>query len=60
MNCLEINITNKTFADDLCVLRNLDFTVNQGEFVAIVGPSGAGKTTILNIIADIDCDYRVW
>ncbi|MDX9703547.1 MAG: ABC transporter ATP-binding protein [Candidatus Auribacterota bacterium] len=32
------------------VLKNLSFTVNKGEIVAFVGPSGAGKTTILNMV----------
>jgi putative ABC transport system ATP-binding protein len=36
------------------VLKEIDVTVNQGQFVAIYGPSGAGKTTLLNIISGID------
>lgn len=32
------------------VLDNINFTINRGEFVAIVGPSGSGKTTLANII----------
>lgn len=35
-------------------LRNVNFTVNRGEFVAIMGESGSGKTTLLNIIAALD------
>lgn len=35
-------------------LNRLDFTVNEGEFVAVMGPSGSGKTTLLNIIATTD------
>lgn len=32
----------------------VDFTVEKGEFVVIVGPSGAGKTTVLNMLGGID------
>ena len=35
-------------------LHDVSFTVEQGEFTAIVGPSGSGKTTLLNIIGGLD------
>jgi heme exporter protein A len=35
------------------VLRNLDFSVEAGEFVALLGPNGAGKTTFLRILASL-------
>jgi len=36
------------------VLKEIDLTVQKGQFVAIYGPSGAGKTTLLNMISGID------
>ncbi|MEG1705944.1 MAG: ABC transporter ATP-binding protein [Clostridia bacterium] len=34
-------------------LKNLNFTVNKGEFLSIIGPSGCGKTTILSLICGL-------
>ena len=38
--------------DDVVVeaLKNIDLTVEAGEFISTYGPSGAGKTTLLNLI----------
>ncbi|MGA1876279.1 MAG: ABC transporter ATP-binding protein, partial [bacterium] len=36
------------------VLENLNFTVEEGEFLALMGPSGSGKSTLLNLIAGLD------
>jgi putative ABC transport system ATP-binding protein len=39
------------------VLRRIDLDVREGEFVTIMGPSGAGKTSLLNILAMFDSEW---
>src|SRR5262245_26243736 len=40
------------------VLQNVDFSIGQGEFVAVIGPSGCGKSTLLHLMATLDVpDY---
>lgn len=48
----EIEFKNVSFAynDDNYVLKNISFKINKGEKVAFVGATGAGKTTIINLI----------
>ena len=36
------------------VLKNINFTVEKGDYLAIMGPSGSGKTTLMNIIGCLD------
>lgn len=48
-----IGMTYHTFNGETEALRNIDFSVYEGEIVSIVGPSGCGKSTLLSIIAGL-------
>ncbi len=39
---------------EVAAVHDMDFEIEQGEFVVIVGPSGAGKTTVLNMLGGMD------
>ncbi|HBA48859.1 MAG TPA: ABC transporter ATP-binding protein [Lachnospiraceae bacterium] len=46
--------TTRLGGNKVQALDNVNFTVEQGEYVAIMGESGSGKTTLLNIMASLD------
>jgi putative ABC transport system ATP-binding protein len=41
-------------SEEIYALRNVDFSVAEGEFTSIIGPSGSGKTALLNILGCLD------
>ena len=59
MSILEVNGLKKVYSTRLGgnkveALKNVNFSVSEGEYVAIMGESGSGKTTLLNILAALD------
>ena len=51
---LELRKLNKGYANGRRVLTDLDYSLSAGEFVAVMGDSGVGKSTLLNLIAGLD------
>ena len=59
MSLLEVKNLKKVYStrfggNKVEALKNVNFTVEEGEFVSIMGESGSGKTTLLNILAALD------
>lgn len=51
---LELHHLTKSYANRRRVLTDLSYTLGEGEYVAIMGDSGVGKSTLLNLIAGLD------
>ncbi len=54
---IKLENLNKSY-DDKRIFENITFTINDGDFTAITGQSGAGKTTLFNLISGLDTDFR--
>ena len=57
MNIIEVKDLNKKFVNgkqEAHILKNINLTVEKGEFVSIMGPSGSGKSTLLYLLGGLD------
>ena len=50
---IQLNNVSKQFGDVVAV-NNVSFTVQEGELLGLLGPSGGGKTTVLRMIAGLE------
>ncbi len=57
---LKTEKVNKFFHDpvEFQVLKNIEFEVQKGEFLSMIGKSGSGKSTLLYILSTMDTDYK--
>ncbi|PRY77208.1 NitT/TauT family transport system ATP-binding protein [Yoonia maritima] len=50
---LKMSHIEKTFRGDVVALKDMNLTVNQGDFISLLGPSGCGKSTALRLVAGL-------
>lgn len=58
MAIIEVKSVVKEYQGGLLALKDLTFSIEEGDFVCIVGPFGCGKSTLLELIAGIRGDYE--
>ncbi len=54
MHPVELTNVSKSYDKKAAILKNIDLTIEEGEFFVLVGPSGSGKSTLLRMIAGLE------
>jgi len=54
VECIAVNKIYHQGQLEVHALKNINLSINKGDFVAVAGPSGSGKTTLLNLIGGLD------
>ena len=54
MQAIEVTKTYRSGSNEVHALRGVSLDVNAGDLITVVGPSGNGKTTLLNCLSGID------
>jgi len=52
-SAFQLSDVSKVYTNGTVALKNLDLTVNEGQFVSLLGPSGCGKSTVLRMVAGL-------
>ena len=58
---LDIKNLSKSYqlaSNEINIFKNVSFKINKGDLVALVGPSGSGKSSLLNMISCLDDDFK--
>jgi len=58
MSLIEVRSLAKYYQEGFCAIRDLNLSVEEGEFVSIVGPFGCGKSSLLELISGIREEYE--